>query len=67
VTGCFSDLDKLYLAINTYFKCLEIYLSWKDENYYLQTGDFSSREEANNYAKKFSQDKYYYEIKTVQY
>lgn len=67
VTGGFSDLDKLSHAINTYFKGINIYLSWKDENYYLETGDFNSREEANNYAQKFSHDKYYYEIKTVQY
>lgn len=67
VTGGFNDLDKLSHAINTYFKGINIYLSWKNENYYLETGDFNSREEANNYAKKFSHDKYYYEIKTVQY
>lgn len=67
VTGGFSDLDKLSNAINTYFKGINIYLSWKDGNYYLETGDFNSRGEANNYAQKFAQDKYYYEIKTVQY
>jgi N-acetylmuramoyl-L-alanine amidase CwlA len=68
ITGGFNTLEKLSNAINSYFKGINIYIRLDaNNNYYLETGDFNSREEANNYAKKFSNDKYYYEIKTVQY
>jgi N-acetylmuramoyl-L-alanine amidase CwlA len=68
VTGGFNTLEKLSNAINNYFKGINIYIRIDAKNnYYLETGDFNSREEANNYAQKFAKDKYYYEIKTVQY
>lgn len=68
VTGGFSSLDNLNVAINNYFKGINIYIKLdRNNNYYIETGDFNSREEANNFAQKFAKDKYYYEIKTVQY
>jgi N-acetylmuramoyl-L-alanine amidase len=68
VTGGFNTLEKLSNAINSYFKGINIYIRLDaNNNYFLETGDFNSREEANNYAQKFAQDKYYYEIKTVKY
>lgn len=68
VTGGFNTLEGLSTAINTYFKGINIYIKQdSNNNYYIETGDFNSREEANNYIQKFSQDKYYYEIKPVQY